>query len=760
MERGNGWGYLSHLSPHGRWNQRQSHQCIGICDQGSRTNGLAKGKGMKYISLGTSDTIIAKMSGAAATTNPTYNTSYVDTTADTFGGGKGSLNGASEQTLVAAPAADQRLVDGIRIYNEDTAAVTVTVQVANGANRYTLGKFTIGVGATLDVLAEIDASYLSTQLAAVTQFTNTTDATSSASGALQSAGGISAAKWMWSGSGYAMNAASGGGTYKLQGAATANNVVVNIPAESSATYTMGLLEVAQTWSGTNTFSGVLASTNATECTSPTAASVTVTGGIGISATSADISGSIYGQYSQITASPASSGTSTVIGMRSDATTASGNNMSGLAGVYSGATHNGAGTISAMYATQSVLSISNSGGGTSTYILRGTSSITGASTWTNAGAASLASTLNNASANVGTYTLGLATTNTLTAGTATTVYGINLGAQNASGLTCTTNIGLNIGAISGGGTTNKAIATSTGLVTFGDTTDTSSSTTGALQCAGGISATKAIFSGSQLFLGTANTNFDTTFKTVSNGDASLALQTGASGASNLVCNAYYASGGWKFNNASTFYAALSQCQATASTSQCQWLESTGTGTAGGTITWGITLRGLRGAVSFPSITTTASSANAFLDSGASNNILRSTSSLQYKTDVETMNADYSANIYKLRPIWYRSLCPADNPQWSWWGLAAEEVYECDPRLVQIGYSADDYETVLNEGGAPNHQVKSGAVKTPQGVAYDRLTTLIIHQLQEQDFVTHNARISAIETEVAELKELVSKLMGNK
>ena len=106
----------------------------------------------KAVILGTGDSIIAKLAGAVATTQPTWNSGWVDTTGDTTAGGKGSLNGASEVTLVAAPGANQRQVDFCRVYNEDTAAAVLTVQVANGASRYTLGKWTLAVGAAVDVI--------------------------------------------------------------------------------------------------------------------------------------------------------------------------------------------------------------------------------------------------------------------------------------------------------------------------------------------------------------------------------------------------------------------------------------------------------------------------------------------------------------------------------------------------------------------------------------------------------------------------------
>ena len=61
-----------------------------------------------------------------------------------------------------------------------------------------------------------------------------------------------------------------------------------------------------------------------------------------------------------------------------------------------------------------------------------------------------------------------------------------------------------------------------------------------------------------------------------------------------------------------------------------------------------------------------------------------SSLRYKKDVETLDSNISESIYKMRPIWYRSISNHDRDDWSWYGLIAEEIAEIEPRLVQWGY----------------------------------------------------------------------------
>ena len=147
----------------------------------------------------------------------------------------------------------------------------------------------------------------------------------------------------------------------------------------------------------------------------------------------------------------------------------------------------------------------------------------------------------------------------------------------------------------------------------------------------------------------------------------------------------------------------------------------------------------GAVNFASIGTTANAANAFVDSSASNNLLRSTSSLRYKRDVEPLEPRYAEALMALEPIWYRSRCAADNPDWSWYGFAAEEVAAIDPRLVHWGYGEDDYdivevevEPVQPELSAQTEKrpiLKADAALSPQGVAYERFVVMQHHLIKQ-------------------------------
>lgn len=101
----------------------------------------------------TSKSLEAFLAGAVATTQPTYFISYADHTATTFvpGATGGSLNGAADVTVLAAPAAStQRQVKYVAIYNADSASVTVTVQLDDGGTERPLVRATLTAGQTLE----------------------------------------------------------------------------------------------------------------------------------------------------------------------------------------------------------------------------------------------------------------------------------------------------------------------------------------------------------------------------------------------------------------------------------------------------------------------------------------------------------------------------------------------------------------------------------------------------------------------------------
>lgn len=171
--------------------------------------------------------------------------------------------------------------------------------------------------------------------------------------------------------------------------------------------------------------------------------------------------------------------------------------------------------------------------------------------------------------------------------------------------------------------------------------------------------------------------------------------------------------------------------------------------------------------YPQIGTTASAANAFLNSGSTpaNELLRSTSSLAYKRDVEPVEQQYSDKVLDLAPIWYRSNASNDNPEWSWYGLGAEDVAAVDPRLVHWGYQHDDFDMVDQERveiverkietivdgktvfETIPHELKTvfqervlkeGAKLKPDGVMYDRVAVLLLDVVKRLE-----ARVAELE-----------------
>jgi hypothetical protein len=99
----------------------------------------------------TTKSITVAMSGAAATTNPDFVTAYSDDNGTTFveGSSDGALNGTSQITLVASPAAStRRLIKSIFIENRDTASVTITVTLNNNGTLRNIAKVTLAVGDT------------------------------------------------------------------------------------------------------------------------------------------------------------------------------------------------------------------------------------------------------------------------------------------------------------------------------------------------------------------------------------------------------------------------------------------------------------------------------------------------------------------------------------------------------------------------------------------------------------------------------------
>jgi hypothetical protein len=129
----------------------------------------------------------------------------------------------------------------------------------------------------------------------------------------------------------------------------------------------------------------------------------------------------------------------------------------------------------------------------------------------------------------------------------------------------------------------------------------------------------------------------------------------------------------------------------------------------------------------------SAAGANLIVVAGGNLQRSTSSLRFKTNVENLYEDTSSLIYKMRPIWYRSLGHTDRKDWSWYGFIAEELAEIEPRLVHWGYDISAYEEIeiIDEEGNTKKEtkLKEDAILIPDGVQYERISVLLVSELQK-------------------------------
>jgi len=98
------------------------------------------------------DSITAVLSGAIATTNPTFSIDSTDLNNGAKTNDVGSLSGVTAAELLSATT--PKAVDSISIFNADTASVTVTVKKVEAGTGFTLTKQTLAVGDTLTIDAD------------------------------------------------------------------------------------------------------------------------------------------------------------------------------------------------------------------------------------------------------------------------------------------------------------------------------------------------------------------------------------------------------------------------------------------------------------------------------------------------------------------------------------------------------------------------------------------------------------------------------
>jgi hypothetical protein len=142
-------------------------------------------------------------------------------------------------------------------------------------------------------------------------------------------------------------------------------------------------------------------------------------------------------------------------------------------------------------------------------------------------------------------------------------------------------------------------------------------------------------------------------------------------------------------------------------------------------------------------TTGNAANCSVQSDGT--FQRSTSSIKYKTDVETLENEYADNLLNCRPVWYRSLSPSDNAQHSYWGFIAEEVAAIDPRLVHW----KTVEITYDENGSA---VETSCDPEPEGVQYDRFVPHLLNLIkrQKEQIETQGTAIAALEARLTALE----------
>lgn len=134
-------------------------------------------------------------------------------------------------------------------------------------------------------------------------------------------------------------------------------------------------------------------------------------------------------------------------------------------------------------------------------------------------------------------------------------------------------------------------------------------------------------------------------------------------------------------------------------------------------------------------TTANSPNMVVD--ATGIIQRSTSSMKYKKDPEPIDLSLSYALLDVEPIWYRSKCEGDNPDWSWYGFSAEQLETIDPRLVF--YKTEESRCEIDEETGEMVTVITQLEKPePEGVAYDRFVPHLLNIINDM-----NARIKKLE-----------------
>ena len=125
------------------------------------------------------------------------------------------------------------------------------------------------------------------------------------------------------------------------------------------------------------------------------------------------------------------------------------------------------------------------------------------------------------------------------------------------------------------------------------------------------------------------------------------------------------------------------------------------------------------------------------------LLRYTSSIKYKTDIETIENDIADKILNCRPVKYKSKCEndiktegSDKSDWTWYGFIAEEVAEIEPRLVN--WATKDLDNSVGKSVE-----RDPSDYEAEGVRYDNFVPLLVNlaKRQKEEIELLKARLDA-------------------
>ena len=165
--------------------------------------------------------------------------------------------------------------------------------------------------------------------------------------------------------------------------------------------------------------------------------------------------------------------------------------------------------------------------------------------------------------------------------------------------------------------------------------------------------------------------------------------------------------------------------------------------------------------FPGATTsTGNSANCQVDGNG--RLHTSTSSKIYKTAIEDLEDEYADKIFSLEPKFYKSNpetvgddTTKIKPDWSYYGLLAEDVEKIEPRLVTYKLTEEKQVDSGSKGeqGETMYKTVTSNLDTPvpMNVNYDRITAHLINVVKR-----FKTRIEELETSNADLVKRVEAL----